>query len=246
MAAPSFSDLFAPNKDGVDQSSYVTASASPTADCILYACIMNQVATGTANEPTLSGGGVSTWTSCATVTQGQRRYTVFRALTGASPSSGAITIDCGGQTQNVCGWHVVEVAGALLTGTNGADSLGQAVVSYAAASGTAITLVLGSAWDNADSRGLAFLYKGVSSVTLTMDGSGFTQLGSTASTAFGSSTAFHGRDADALILSATASTGSGVALGFGLDIVGAADEAPAAVTFDYPRVRLNGLNRGLN
>jgi hypothetical protein len=172
--------------------------------------------------------------------------TLFRALTGGSPSSGAITIDFGGQTQNICGWHVVSVDGALLTGTNGADALGQALVSDGATTGTAITLVLADPWESADSRGLVFLYKASSSATFSMNASGFTQLGNTSSSAYGYATAYHGRDADDLILSATASTGSGTYLGIGVEVAGAADDVATPVTFDYPRVRQTGLNGRLN
>jgi len=192
----------------------------------------------------LSGGGVSTWTSSATIVVSSRRFTLFRALTGATPSSGQITIDCGGQTQTYCGAQFVAVADALLTGTNGADAIGQAVITAGALTGTALPIVLGDAWDGTDSRGLVCWFK-ANNTTITLTASGFTQLASTAVSGF-TLTAFHGRDAAALDLSATAGASSGTYLGIGLEVAGAADDVATPVTFDYPGVRQTGLNGRLN
>ena len=115
-----------------DLSSYATASISPTADALVLAWV-NQV-TGTAasgsNVPTLTGAGL-TWVQVATQAYDSEnpdrgRVTLFRAL-DASPGSGALTFDFGGETQARVTWGVVEYAGVDTGGADGADAIVQVV-----------------------------------------------------------------------------------------------------------------------
>jgi hypothetical protein len=250
MAVPLFTTLIVPVKDTVDQSAYTTDSIAPTANRLLFLAVCQKHASTDQAAPTVSGGGVATWTQVGTVNDGgRRRLTVFRALTGASPSSGEITITMAA-TMGSAAWHVVEVADCLLTGTNGADALPQAVVTDSDLTGALSVLTLGSAWADADSRGLSFFYgsSGSSGITWTPTEAGFTSLGSFSSGTgdnAGNYAALHGRNGTVLELGASSSqTDIRVALGF--EVAGAGDEAATPVTFDYPRVRQTGLNGRLN
>jgi hypothetical protein len=242
--ALTFTDLITPDGSGANASSYVTASLAPTANRLIIATIMAQAVTGTPSSPTLTGGGVSTWTSGAGALVGTRRLLTFRALTDASPTSGAVTIDLGGVTHETMAWQFVEIDGSLLTGTNGADAIVQSIT-HAASSGTNVDLELGTAWADAANRGLVSLFSGGTGHTFTMVGAGFTQLG------IGSGsgrviTGFYGRDADDLTLGATVSNSSGAKLGIGLEIAAAPTEATDPPFTTYPRIRTYGLNRRLN
>jgi hypothetical protein len=138
----------------------------------------------------------------------------------------------------------------VLTGTNGADALPQAVATDSDTSGSTSVLTLGSAWANDDSRGLSFFYgnSGTSGVTWTATETGFTTLGSLVSGASdnaGNWGSFHGRNSASVELGASSSI-SDIRVALGFEVAGADDEAATAVTFAYPRVRQTGLNGRLN
>ncbi len=109
--------------------SYTTASISPAANKLYILTVANKIpSAGTPNTPTVTGAGM-TWTQIATrrdTSSGDngRRITMFRALS-ASPGSGALTIDLGGQTQGNCAWSVDEFSNIDTTGTNGSGAIVQ-------------------------------------------------------------------------------------------------------------------------
>lgn len=96
-----------------DANSYATASISPTAGRVVVATFLQRHGTATPNEPTASGNGL-TYTLRGTQTRTVTgtiviRISVFTAP-ASSPSAGAITFDCGGQTQQEAVWAVTEFA----------------------------------------------------------------------------------------------------------------------------------------
>jgi hypothetical protein len=242
MAVPLFTTLLSSNGTNADQSSYTTASLAPTASRLVLAMVLSQSVSGTPNSPTLSGGGVSTWTEVDNILLSSRRMTVFRALTGGSPTSGSVTIDFAAQTQTSCIWQFVEIEDCLLSGTNGADAVVQSD-DYSNTSGVALTLTLPGAWAGIDNRGIAFYFCAGTSVTFTSDAS-YAEL-SYHSISGISHTAFHGRDGSGVDLSGTASAG-GVKLAMGIEIAGAVDVPADPVTFQYSRLSRNPLRGGLS
>lgn len=117
---------------GVDSdsgTSSTTASISPTANRLILVAISQRTGiTENPNEPTLSGNGL-TWVKIRSIItdssgSSRRRLSLFRSL-GASPSSGAITIDCGGQSNSGVIWIVDEFAGVDTSGTNGSGAVVQ-------------------------------------------------------------------------------------------------------------------------
>lgn len=220
-----FSDLITPAGTAQAASSFTTTSMAPNANRLIAALVLGLASSGTSNVPTLVGGGVSTWTphSGASITVGSRRLTLLRALTG-TPTSGEVVIDFAGQTQSACVWQFIEINGALLTGSNGADAIAQ-VVTDGFTSGALLTLELAS-WASAANVGLASFFAAAAGVTYTMTAAtGFTQLAQHSSSGR-TLTAFYGRDGADLSLGATASTGSGVKLALGVEIVAAAEGPP--------------------
>lgn len=113
------------SSSGVSASSYNTASISPVANKLVIATVRGLVGSGTVNTPTCSGASM-TWTLVKTQISASNltNITMFRALS-ASPGSGALTFDFGGQSQNSCAWSITEFTDVNTTGTNGANAVVQ-------------------------------------------------------------------------------------------------------------------------
>lgn len=124
--------------------SYATASWNPKPNR-LYKVDVGYGVTGTALAPTLSGNGITWGASVLDVIAGTADgMSTFLALSGAAPSSGALTADFGAVTQNGCIIQVTEIDGADITGT----ALAAIVQSATDAQGSIAsprTLALGSA-----------------------------------------------------------------------------------------------------
>lgn len=132
-----------------DAASYATSSISPSASRLVLAVVVNTHGSN-ATLPTISGGGMTTWTQVSTVQFNGtlRRITVFRALQ-TSPGSGTLTIDFGGTTQIRCNWSVVQFTGIQTTGTNGADAIVQAVTNTGSGNPGSVTLAAFATAENA-------------------------------------------------------------------------------------------------
>lgn len=121
-----------------NQTSYTTASISPTADAlVLLSVLRNDDTLGTA--PSITGNGL-TWQlvrSCVYDNAGGVRadLSVYRAM-GASPSAGAVTIGFSADGQLGCQWSITEFTGVDTSGSNGSG----AIVQSASVSGTATSL----------------------------------------------------------------------------------------------------------
>lgn len=170
--------------NGTNASSFTTASISPTANAIQLAIVVTRDPT-TITVPTLSGGGMTTWTREGTGvaidfagTGNDARIDLFRALQ-ASPTSGAITIDYSGDTQRGCAWLVLEATGVTTTGTNGSDAVRQAVFDGVASYDSAPNIGLSTLQDS--SSYVIGVFSSVASAgstsVLPTIGSGYTSLG---------------------------------------------------------------------
>lgn len=89
---PTVTSLSATN-DTADSSSYVSSSISPAGNTLLLVWVNSSIASGTAPLPTVSGLSL-TWEQEQTITYSGtvRRLTLFSAISGPSPGSGALTI----------------------------------------------------------------------------------------------------------------------------------------------------------
>lgn len=163
---------------GTSATSFNTASISPSSNKLVVLTVGNKFA-GVPNTPTATGNSL-TWTQIATrrsSSDTSLRITMFRAM-GASPSSGAITIDFAGQTQANCEWSATEFGNVKTSGTNGADAVVQEADNDASGTATGITVTLG-AFANANNATHGVVITNTS-LGITA-GSGFTELGNSAS-----------------------------------------------------------------
>lgn len=165
--------------DNTDATSYTTASITPTSNCLILATVSTRMAAAAPNEPTASGCGL-TWVVVQSVifddTGTQKRKTTFRGM-GASPSSGTVTFDFGGQTQTNCVWIIDEASGVDTSGTNGSGAIAQSVTAaphLGGATGTSITATL-AAFSSADNATYGVFTNDGTDFAFTV-GSGFTQL----------------------------------------------------------------------
>lgn len=161
------------DRDQVNRTSYDTGSISPSGDITILCAVLQSVGDGATvpNTPTLSGCGLS-WTEVASVLYDNSgtwrgRVTLFRA-SGASPTPGALTIDCGGQTQGACVWSIHEFPGTDTTTDDG-------VVQFDTATDTAnsLTVTLGAFDVSTNATYGAF---GHTRPNVSVPGSGFTTL----------------------------------------------------------------------
>jgi invasin-like protein/Big-like domain-containing protein len=159
--------------DGTNQKVYTTASIAPAANALITVAVLGRNGSG-ATTPTISGGGMSTWTQVAsvdfnTIAAPLSRLVVFRAMSG-SPGSGPITITYG-LSQSNAQWLVTQWAGVDQTGTNGSGAIGQ--TGHAQGDGVTTLSVPLAAFGNASNVGFG-LAGAAGTVT---PGSGFTELG---------------------------------------------------------------------
>jgi hypothetical protein len=105
------------------QSSYSTASRSPSANTLQLLGVVTTAPAGDAVQPTVSGCGL-TWVPVRQqlVVFTNVQITVFRAY-GASPSTGALTIDFGGTNQSDCLWIWCEASDVDASQANGAAAI---------------------------------------------------------------------------------------------------------------------------
>ena len=167
--------LLTAGSNAVNLNTYTTATIAPVANRLITVAVLNH-RTPAANSPSLSGGGMTSWTVVATVdfdTIGGalRRLTIFRAMS-ASPGSGPITITFVGSVSNVQ-WIVSQWDGVETSGVNGAGAIVQTGSNATnAGNGLAVTLgAFGSASNVA--YGVFGVNKNVVAIT---PGAGFTKI----------------------------------------------------------------------
>jgi hypothetical protein len=154
-----------------------TASITPTSNSLVLACVVTEIATGTAVLPTLTGNGL-TWVQVATqlATSNLFRVTLFRA-SGASPSAGAVSIAISANQAN-CTWGIGEFTGQDTSGTSGSGAIVQSVANAGTGGITSLVVNLAAF---ADSANAAFGCFGNTNNTAVIPGTGFTEMGTQAS-----------------------------------------------------------------
>lgn len=204
-----------------------TATASIT--CVigrLYVlAVSNRVVAGTANTPTVTGAG-QTWAQIATNTSGdgQRRITLFRCLPSVG-GSGALTIDCAGQSQGSMGWSVEEWTGHNTSGTNGSGAIVQSVAGDQETNpNTGLTMVL-AALGSANNAAYGFFRQGVNQALTP----GLTQL-SQVNDAASNSSVLAEWATNQISVGATWTSTSNITVGAAIEIAAAAPTKTATVT----------------
>jgi hypothetical protein len=161
--------------NAVNQSVYSTASFAPGANKLITVAVLNH-RTPAAVSPTLSGGGMTTWTLVAsvdfdTIGGSLRRLSVFRAMS-SSPGSGPITITFPNSVSNV-EWIVSQWDGTDITGVNGSGAIVQ-IGSNQTNSGNGLAVTLGALGNvNNVAYGVFGVNKNVVAIT---PGAGFTKI----------------------------------------------------------------------
>lgn len=155
-----------------DGTSYATASISPASNVLTIADVYNSVATGTPNEPTLSGCGL-TWIAHHARTTGIRKICRFIAV--GTATAGAVTISTGAQTQQGCLWSIYQLPGAVITGAGGVDAFVQNVSNNFTAA-TSATITIPNNLNSPTNAIIASFYHLANETTNA--GSGFTKIGS--------------------------------------------------------------------
>jgi hypothetical protein len=167
------------NFSDTDASSYATASITPGAYNLIKATFVSRTnISADPNQPTLTGCGL-TWSVIQTTVfdtggTSRRRVTTFGAM-GSSPSTGALTFDCGGQTQTSAMWTVDESVILNTTSTTYTDAIVQSNKNQDTTAGVATLTVTLGATPSADN--ITYGVFGLSGVTgSATPGSGFTEL----------------------------------------------------------------------
>lgn len=107
-----------------DAASYLTASITPTANCLVLVAVGSSASTAV-NSPAVTGCGM-TWVKVSEEFDdgATRHVALFRGMS-SSPTTGALTISFGGQTQERVEISVVEFSGVDTSGANGANAIVQ-------------------------------------------------------------------------------------------------------------------------
>jgi hypothetical protein len=155
---------------------FTTASISPAPNALITISVLGHRSPSAAGAPTISGGGMGTWTQVATTTFDPlsapfKRMTVYRAMS-ASPGSGPITILFPNTVSNAQ-WIVSQWSGVDDSGVNGAGAIVQAGSNRADGVGslTATLAAFGSP------SNVAYGVVGVNGNTLVVTpGAGFTEI----------------------------------------------------------------------
>lgn len=163
-----------------------TASITPSANKLILLTVVSRTGiTADPNQPTASGNGL-TWVVINSVvydatSSSRRRVTCLRAM-GASPSSGAVAIDFGGQNQTDVAWVVDELSSIDTSGTNGSGAIVQtALASDGTNTVSTITATL-AAFGSTNNATYGSIGAGGNTFTFT-PGSGFATIGDNAPSA---------------------------------------------------------------
>jgi protocatechuate 3,4-dioxygenase beta subunit len=158
-----------------NQNVYTTAAIAPAPNTLVTIAVMSHRSSAPIS-PTVSGGGMASWTLVAsvdfdTLSVPHRRLSIYRGMS-ASPGSGPITFNYSSQVSNV-EWIVSQWTGVETSGINGAGAIGQSGSNQADA-GTGLSVALSPFGSAAN---VAYGVFGVSSQVLAVNpGSGFTEI----------------------------------------------------------------------
>jgi hypothetical protein len=177
-----------------------TASFTPTANALILACVVNEIASGTA--PTISSitGNGLTWVLVGTAItpSGLNRTTLYRA-SSASTSTGTATITFSGAADD-CVWQISEYTGQDTSGTNGSGAIVQSAVNNGGGGLTSLTVTLAAF---ASSSNAAVGCFGSSTNNVLTPGAGFTEIGTQPSSSTRAITELDGEDTTVNVTSAS-------------------------------------------
>jgi Bacterial Ig-like domain (group 1)/Invasin, domain 3 len=170
--------LLTSGADGTNQKVYTSTSISPAANALVTVAVLGR-RSGGAMTPTVTGGGMASWTQVASVdfdpvSGSTERLAVFRAMS-AAPGSGPVTITYSSSQSNVQ-WMVSQWTGVDQSGTNGSGAIGQ-TGSTNGNSVTSLSTSLG-AFANANNVGFGLIGAATNGPAVT-PGAGFTEIGAT-------------------------------------------------------------------
>lgn len=131
---------------------YTTAPIAPGPNALITVAVLSK-RSGTPLTPTVTGGGMTTWTQVASVDFGtvsapQSRLVVFRAMSATQPGSGPVTITFSSSMSNAT-WIISQWDGVDVSGTNGAGAIVQSGSSPSDAA-SALSTTLGAFADPND------------------------------------------------------------------------------------------------
>lgn len=167
--------LLTSGTNATNQSVYTTASIAPAANALITVAVLGRRSTGV-QTPTVTGGGMSTWTLVASVDYDPisgplSRVCVFRAMSSA-PGSGALTITYPNSQSNAT-WIVSQWTGVEVSGTNGSG----AIVQSSSARGDVVTSLSTTLAALADPNDVAYGVVGASlNGPAVTPGNGFTEI----------------------------------------------------------------------
>lgn len=138
---------------GVPNTTFTTAATiAPAANALVLAAVTNLRSAADVAAPTLSGGGMTTWTSVGSDYFRDdgiaAQLTLFHSQQ-ATPGSGALTVTCA----DACLQYALNVAqfAGVVVGSNGADAIVQAVFGADLGNlGTSFSITLGALDDPAN------------------------------------------------------------------------------------------------
>lgn len=164
-----------------NQKVYTTASIAPAPNALITVAVLGHNSTSATASPSLSGGGMTSWTVVGTVsldagTTPHKRLTLYRAMS-ATPGSGPLTITWSGSQSN-CQWIVSQWTGVDASGVNGAGAVGQ-VAGTSGDGVTGLAVALG-AFGNAANVGYGMFAVNQNALAVT-PGAGFTEIAEQAS-----------------------------------------------------------------
>ncbi len=167
--------LLASGSNAVNLKIYTTASIAPEPNALILVAVLGR-RSGTPLTPTVTGGGMATWTPVAsvdygTVTTPQSRLVVFRALS-ATPGSGPVTITYSSSISNAT-WIVAQWSGVDPSGVNGAGAIVQSGSSPTDAA-SVLSTTLGAFADPSDAA-LGLVGASLNGPAVT-PGAGFTEI----------------------------------------------------------------------
>jgi hypothetical protein len=168
--------LLASGNSPLNGKGYTTATISPSPNTLITVAVLGHNATAATASPTLTGGGMTTWTEVASTTFDivaipHKRLTIFRAMS-ASPGSGPLTITWSVGQSN-CQWIVSQWDGVDMSGTNGAGAIGQ-TGSASANTAAGLTVTMGGLGSTAN---VAYGVFGVTQNVLAVTpGAGFAEI----------------------------------------------------------------------
>ena len=167
--------LLTSGSSSTNQKVYTTASISPAANALVTLAVRMRWSGG-ALTPTVSGGGMTSWTQVGSVdfdplSGSIARLVVFRAMS-ASPGSGPITITYSSSIAN-SDWIVSQWTGVDQSGSNGSGAIGQTGTARGDAVSSLSTTLAAFANSNNVGYGIMGASTGAGAVT---PGSGFAEI----------------------------------------------------------------------